>query len=59
MTPELLHYLLTRQIVETGHAPGIERAAALAGCNEAEVADALHSLAEMHGVILEPESLRI
>jgi hypothetical protein len=59
MSPETLHYLLTREIVETGHAPGIERAAALAGCNEAETVDALRGLAEIHGVILEPESCRV
>ncbi|MGH9719304.1 MAG: hypothetical protein ACRD8O_03775 [Bryobacteraceae bacterium] len=30
--PERLHYLLTRQVVETGHAPDPGRLGSLAGC---------------------------
>jgi hypothetical protein len=59
VTPERLHYLLTRHIVEHGHAPPPEFLPIVAGCEPDVAADALRRLAEMHGVILEPGSLRI
>src|SRR5215471_7105867 len=58
-SPERLHYILTRHVIETGHAPAIDRLAALANCGEVEAADALRALADMRGVILEPASLRV
>jgi Alkylmercury lyase len=56
---ERLHYLLTRQIVATGHAPDAAALALLAGLPQAQSAAGLRKLAEIHGVILEPDSLRV
>ena len=50
MTAERIHYLLTRHIIERGHAPVVR---------DEEEAAALRKLAEMHGVILVPGSLTI
>ncbi len=59
MTPERLHYLLIRHIIERGHAPSPDDLAESAGCDAASASAALARLAEMHGVILEPGSERI
>jgi hypothetical protein len=59
MEPERLHYLLTQHVIENGHAPDPERLSDLCGCTQTEAEDALRRLADMHGVILEPNSLRI
>ena len=59
MTPEHLHYLLARHIIERGHAPAPEALAQVCGCDAAAASAALARLAEMHGVILEPGSERI
>jgi Alkylmercury lyase len=58
-SPETLHCLLTRHIIETGHAPGLQKLADLAGLTEEKTAEVLRKLEEMHGVILAPNSLRI
>jgi len=58
-TPERLHYLLMQHVIETGYAPQVKDLAALAGASEQETASCLATLAAMHGVILEPSSLRI
>jgi hypothetical protein len=57
--PETLHYLATKHIIETGHAPNIKKLAELAGLPEQQTAEALKQLAAMHGVILVPNSLEI
>jgi len=49
MSPERLHYVLTRQIIEIGYVRPVE----------VGEEDTLRRLAEMHGVILEPDSLRV
>jgi hypothetical protein len=59
LTPERTHYLLTRHVIETGHAPDVLRLAELANCSQQETENSLQALADMHGVILEPNSLRI
>jgi hypothetical protein len=57
--PERLHHLLIRDVAETGHAPDLARLSMLAGLEEAEAEQALKGLAEMHGVILVPNSCRV
>lgn len=59
LTPERLHYLLTQRVIETGYAPEVKNLATLARASEQEAASCLTALAAMHGVILEPNSLRI
>lgn len=59
MTPEHLHYLLTRHVIEHGYAPDSANLGELCGCAQREAEDSLRRLSEMHGVILEPGSLRI
>jgi hypothetical protein len=59
LTPEHLHYVLVNYIADTGHAPELNVLATLAQSSEQETATSLHALADMHGVILEPNSLRI
>jgi len=58
-TPERLHCLLTRHIIETGHAPALDALAALAGSSRAEVEAALRRLEAMHGLILVPGSTQV
>jgi hypothetical protein len=58
-SPERLHYLLIRHIITTGHAPTIERLADLAELSEERTKGVLRTLANIHGVILVPNSLRI
>jgi hypothetical protein len=57
--PETLHYLATRHIIETGHAPDIQTLSKLADLPQQETETALKELAAMHGVILVPNSLEI
>jgi Alkylmercury lyase len=57
--PEELHYLITRHIVDTGHAPDLEGLAAIAGVPAPEAERRLRELEAMHGVILVPNSSRI
>src|SRR6185437_928198 len=59
MTVERVHYLLVRQIIETGHAPDLSEAARLIGCSEEEAAEWMTRLMEIRGVTLEPDSTRI
>jgi hypothetical protein len=56
---ERLHYLLVREIIDTGHAPGSRELARAAGRSEPEVEAALDQLRQRHGVILEPRSTRV
>ena len=58
ITPEHLHYLLTRHVIEHGRAP-TPRELAEAGFSGEQYSEALRQLEEMHGVILEPGSERI
>jgi hypothetical protein len=58
-SPERLHYLIVRDIIETGHAPGSPRLAELAELPPDRAEAALRELEQMHGVILVPNSLRI
>jgi hypothetical protein len=57
--PETLHYLATKHIIETGHAPNIQTLSKLAKLPQHETETALKDLAAMHGVILVPNSLEI
>jgi hypothetical protein len=59
MEPERLHYLLTRYVIERGHAPDDSRLGELCACPQSAAEDSLRRLSGMHGVILEPGSLRI
>jgi hypothetical protein len=59
MTPERLHYLLTQHVIESCHAPDSANLGELCGCAQTDAEDSLLRLSEMHGVILEPGSLRI
>jgi hypothetical protein len=56
---EHLHYLLTKCIIETGHAPDLGSLAAFAGRAEKETEDGLRQLEQMHGVILVPNSTKV
>jgi hypothetical protein len=58
-SPEKLHYLLIRHIIDTGHAPTLQRLADLAELTEERTEGALRTLEQIHGVILVPNSLRI
>ncbi|MGA3089458.1 MAG: organomercurial lyase [Terriglobales bacterium] len=58
-TPEKLHYLLVRHIVESGHAPAPEKLGELTGLTQEKSAVLLQTLETMHGVILVPNSLRV
>jgi hypothetical protein len=58
-SPEKIHYLLTRQIIDTGHAPTLPQLADLAGLTGADTERLLKALEQTHGVILIPNSLRI
>jgi hypothetical protein len=53
-SPEKLHYLLTRHIIDTGHAPSLAKLAELAELPEARTEALLKTLDQMHGVILVP-----
>jgi hypothetical protein len=57
--PGKLHYLITRHIIETGHAPDLSQLAALAGTSSEDAEQRLRQLEAMHGVILAPNSLKI
>lgn len=57
--PEELHYLITRHIIDTGHAPGLDELAVLAGVSVAQTERRLRELEAMHGVILVPNSTAI
>ena len=59
MKPERLHYLLTRYVIAHGHAPDSAHLGELCACAQTDAEDSLRRLSEMHGVILEPGSLRI
>jgi len=58
-SPEKLHYLLIRHIIDTGHAPTFKRLADLAELTEERTEGGLRRLEQIHGVILVPNSLRI
>jgi Alkylmercury lyase len=58
-SPERLHYLLMRNIIDTGHAPTFRQLAGLAELTEERTEGVLRKLEQMHGVILVPNSLRI
>jgi alkylmercury lyase-like protein len=57
--PEHLHYLLTKYVIETGHAPDLASLSALAGRSENDTEDGLRQLEKMHGVILVPNSVNV
>ena len=59
MKPERLHYLLIRYVIAHGHAPDSAQWSQICGCTQREAEDLLRRLAEMHGVILEPGSVRV
>jgi hypothetical protein len=59
ITSERLHYLLTQYIISHGHAPDSAQLGELCGCTQSQAEESLLRLAEMHGVILEPGSVRI
>jgi hypothetical protein len=59
MTPERLHYLLTRYVIAHGHAPDSAQLGELCGFTQRKAEDLLRRMAEMRGVILEPGSVRI
>jgi hypothetical protein len=56
---ELLHYHLIRHVIETGHAPDLATVSVLAGISEQEAERGIRGLAEIHGVILVPTSLKV
>jgi hypothetical protein len=58
-SPEKLHYLLMRHVIETGHAPTLQKLADLTGLSEEKTAGLLKTLEQMHGVILVPDSVRV
>jgi hypothetical protein len=56
---EHLHHLLTKYVIETGHAPDLASLSALAGRSEKETDSGLRELEAMHGVNLIPNSTNI
>jgi hypothetical protein len=58
-SPEKIHYLLTRHIIDTGHAPTLPQLADLAHLAEADTESLLKALERAHGVILVPNASRI
>jgi hypothetical protein len=58
-SPEQLHYLIVRHIIDTGHAPSLPRLAELAELTAESAELALRKLEQIHGVILAPNSLQI
>jgi hypothetical protein len=58
-SPEKLHYLLMQHVIDTGHAPTLQKSADLAGLTEEKAGEALRALENIHGVILIPNSLRV
>jgi hypothetical protein len=58
-SPERFHYLLMREVIETGHAPTLDRLSSLAELSEERTEAVLRTLERMHGVILVPNSTRI
>ena len=54
-----LHYLLTRHVIDYGHAPLLAELARHAGLDEADAAQGLRDLEAMRGVTLEPGSTRV
>jgi len=57
-SPEKLHYLLIRHVIDQGHAPSLQKLSDLARTTEQKTADLLRRLEQIHGVILVPNSLR-
>jgi Alkylmercury lyase len=57
--PEHLHYLLTKYVIETGHAPDLAALSALAGRSEKDTEEGRFQLEDMHGVILIPNSVKV
>jgi hypothetical protein len=55
----MLHYVLIRYIIKTGHAPKLQELAESAAITESQAAELLKALEKIHGVILVPNSLRI
>ena len=58
-SPEALHHLIIRHVIETGHAPSLQRLAELSGFTEARAISVLNKLQSIHGVILVPNSSHI
>jgi hypothetical protein len=58
-SPEKLHHLLIRHVIDTGHAPTLQTLAALAQLTQEKTAEVLRELEQIHGVILVPNSLGI
>src|ERR1700730_5631108 len=58
-SPERFHYLLMREVIETGHAPTLEKLSSLAELGNERTEAVLRTLERMHGVILVPNSTRI
>jgi len=58
-SPEALHCAIIRHIVDTGHAPSLQRLAELAKLTEDRALSILKKLESIHGVILVPNSSRI
>jgi hypothetical protein len=58
-SPEKLHYLLIQHVIDTGHAPPLEKLTNLAGLSEERTAEVLRALEKIHGVILIPNSPRV
>ena len=57
--PELVHYHLIRHIIETGHAPDLAELSMQTGVSERDAESGIRELAENHGVILVPNSLKV
>jgi hypothetical protein len=57
--PETLHYLLMKQVIETGFVPNIQKFSELAGLPQSETEAGLQQLAAIHGVILVPNSYEV
>jgi hypothetical protein len=57
--PEHLHFLLTKYVIETGHAPDLASLSALAARSENDTEKGLLQLEKMHGVILVPNSVNV
>ncbi len=58
-SPEHLHYVLMRHVVETGHAPDLATLASVAKLSPEEAEQGLRKLNEIHGVVLAPNSLKL
>ena len=57
--PEHLDYLLTKHVIETGHAPDLASLSALASASATETENGLHQVEQMDAVILVPNSIKV